>query len=1096
MPYIYVNPQTGGSDGSDYVLPTASAVTKGGVKIGEGLTMTGEVLSADAQPVEVMTGATQSDPGASGTVPAPQAGDQAKYLQGDGQWDTPAARHGTGRYAVVEGDSGNTATGTYAHAEGESCDATGLGSHSEGTGTTASSFGSHAEGWGTISSNAGAHAEGMTTIASNSAAHAEGKGTAAGGEAAHAEGISTAASGDASRSAGAYTTANKYAQSTFGTYNLVENVSSISSTIPYTEFSISNEVTVDNGETTISYTQTWREETIQISGENDSWTEYYMSFSVPGAKSTDLIRVESVTPAFDASTILRSTDNQLELNASEDYGYPFTITGKLYHTGKHSGSVYIPANATSVNLTGGSFKGEYVEIVGNGTDENNRSNARTLDWSGNETIAGQMTAMQFNGSGAGLTDIPSSALPVASNSALGAVKVGSGLSINSETGVLSASDKLVAVSKSSSSTAMPLMAVSTPMSLIISTDSYSAFVASNAANQPTIKFSTGELAAKSFSGSGASLTDLNGSNISSGTVAAARIASLPASKITSGTFASARIPVASASAIGGIKVGENLSIDANGVLSADAQSVDVMTGAGQNEDGASGLVPAPEAGDQGKYLRGDGTWASVSSDQVTIPTASASVLGGVRIGAGLTMTGEVLSTDVMTGADGTNPGTAGTVPSPAATDNTSFLQGDATWYKLNIRNGTGTDSVVQGTNTYASGNYSHAEGWGSSASEATAHAEGYLTSAQRGYSHAEGYRTIADGSGSHVEGYFTKATHKSQHVFGEYNDYDPSEAAATQRGTYVEIVGNGTSTSDSGRSNARTLDWNGNEVLAGSCTATQFNGSGAGLTNIPASSLPTASDSALGAVKIGSGLSIDSTTGVLSADVQSVDVMTGAVAASKDGTSGLVPAPTKAQADCFLKGDGTWSYDSCVKVSTSNTSNTFPLLASSVAKSNLTSGKFVEAIYPSTADNVPTINPSTGKLTAASFSGSGASLTSLNASNLSSGTVPAARLPDASTSAKGAMSAADKAKLDAFGDASTYALKSDITAMYKHKGSVATTNDLPSTNNTEGDVYNVAETGMNYVWVEDNGTGSWDALGSIMSVISITNAEIDTILAS
>ncbi len=33
--------------GSQYILPTASADTKGGVKIGSGLTMTGEVLNAD-----------------------------------------------------------------------------------------------------------------------------------------------------------------------------------------------------------------------------------------------------------------------------------------------------------------------------------------------------------------------------------------------------------------------------------------------------------------------------------------------------------------------------------------------------------------------------------------------------------------------------------------------------------------------------------------------------------------------------------------------------------------------------------------------------------------------------------------------------------------------------------------------------------------------------------------------------------------------------------------------------------------------------------------------------------------------------------------
>lgn len=38
--------ETGGGGGTPYTLPTASANTKGGVKIGEGLTMDGEVLSA------------------------------------------------------------------------------------------------------------------------------------------------------------------------------------------------------------------------------------------------------------------------------------------------------------------------------------------------------------------------------------------------------------------------------------------------------------------------------------------------------------------------------------------------------------------------------------------------------------------------------------------------------------------------------------------------------------------------------------------------------------------------------------------------------------------------------------------------------------------------------------------------------------------------------------------------------------------------------------------------------------------------------------------------------------------------------------------
>lgn len=84
---------------------------------------------------------------------------------------------------------------------------------------------------------------------------------------------------------------------------------------------------------------------------------------------------------------------------------------------------------------------------------------------------------------------------------------------------------------------------------------------------------------------------------------------------------------------------------------------------------------------------------------------------------------------------------------------------------------------------------------------------------------------------------------------------------------------------------------------------------------------------------------------------------------------------------------------------------------------------------------------------------------------------------------------AEKDKLAAFGSASDYALKSDISSMYKYKGSVATVSALPSSGNTTGDVYNVEASGMNYAW---NGT-EWDALGETFSITAITNAEIDTI---
>lgn len=82
-------------------------------------------------------------------------------------------------------------------------------------------------------------------------------------------------------------------------------------------------------------------------------------------------------------------------------------------------------------------------------------------------------------------------------------------------------------------------------------------------------------------------------------------------------------------------------------------------------------------------------------------------------------------------------------------------------------------------------------------------------------SHAEGSETTASGNLSHVEGLKTIAQRQSQHVFGEYNIADTMGTIVT-RGNYVEIVGNGSDVN--ARSNARTLDWNGNEVLAGKLT--------------------------------------------------------------------------------------------------------------------------------------------------------------------------------------------------------------------------------------------------------------------------------------
>lgn len=119
----------------------------------------------------------------------------------------------------------------------------------------------------------------------------------------------------------------------------------------------------------------------------------------------------------------------------------------------------------------------------------------------------------------------------------------------------------------------------------------------------------------------------------------------------------------------------------------------------------------------------------------------------------------------------------------------------------------GNYSHAEGTHTEASGNYSHAEGSYTKASKDSSHAEGASTVASGSYSHAEGYSTKANGNSSHAEGLFTTASGGGgQHAQGKYN-------IADENSTYAHIVGNGTSTST--RSNAHTLDWDGNGWFAG-----------------------------------------------------------------------------------------------------------------------------------------------------------------------------------------------------------------------------------------------------------------------------------------
>lgn len=129
---------------------------------------------------------------------------------------------------------------------------------------------------------------------------------------------------------------------------------------------------------------------------------------------------------------------------------------------------------------------------------------------------------------------------------------------------------------------------------------------------------------------------------------------------------------------------------------------------------------------------------------------------------------------------------------------------------------TNLGAFALGLRTEASGLYAFAEGESNNAAGENSHAEGAYSTASGNTSHAEGLNTIASASRSHAEGSYTIAASENQHVQGRYNIEDAD-------GKYTHIVGNGhfySANKETVRSNAHTLDWEGNAWFAGSVEGT------------------------------------------------------------------------------------------------------------------------------------------------------------------------------------------------------------------------------------------------------------------------------------
>lgn len=234
------------------------------------------------------------------------------------------------------------------------------------------------------------------------------------------------------------------------------------------------------------------------------------------------------------------------------------------------------------------------------------------------------------------------------------------------------------------------------------------------------------------------------------------------------------------------------------------------------------------------------------------------------------------------------------------------------------------------------------------------------------------------------------------------------------------------------------------------------------------------------------GWSADGTAKWVNEKDTTYSVMSGATV-DADGKSGLVPSPTKG-AQRWLDSTGAWTTPPNTTYGAASTTSAGLMTAADKKKlDGIATGanKYVHPSYTAHDSGLYKITvDATGHVSAVTAVAKG-DITALG--------IPSTNTTynDATQSTHGLMSTADKKKLDAFGEASTYALKSDITAMYRYKGSVASYDKLPTSGQIIGDVYDVGN-GMNYAW---NGE-KWDGLGQVFTIDAIQNTEIDTILAS
>ena len=747
-------------------------------------------------------------------------------------------------YAHAEGYE-TYAGGTSAHAEGYRTTAATVYSHAEGFQTIAQGNYTHAEGRETIAVNPGAHAEGIGTLALDDASHAEGSATTASGDYSHAEGVGTIASDIGAHAEGSYTQAKRYYSHAEGYETLADGQSSHAE----------------------GFNTTAAGEGSHAEGRTTSAAGIY-SHAEGYETSADGVN----SHAEGHGTVAKGNASHVsgKYNVPDSYDiWPEWVAYTSYAVGDRVkrpkivdnvvtwvGYVCITANSdasfTQSKWTLADNQLNYAVIVGNGSNDNNRSNAFSLGWDGTGHFAGDVY-VGCNPDGTGGT------------------KLGEGGGGDDK------ADKTDTVLNTTLSRGRRAYYTVGEASFAFGENVTASNVASHAEGIST--WATGLYSHAEGAGSEASGSQSHAEG--GGTTASAENSHAEGSSTTASggaTHAEGKATIAS----GYISHSEGYGAKANGFYSHAEGHETIANGESSHVGGAYNIPDSfdswPEWEPDTEYTVGEKVKRTIESYDET------EVKGYVCITANSDPTFDSSKWEIaqrMNYIEIIGNGTGNDFRRNARTldwDGNEEIAGQMKAASLNIGrycNATGISSVAHGLATIASGENSHAEGTGTQATGNNSHASGVGTIASGDYSHAEGAGTqatgynshaegsgtIARGNGSHAEGGGTIAAGAYSHVFGTANVEDPEiiydewvagteyvKGSLAKRTTveygetivrnylclvpnndsefdetkwrykqderkYIEIVGNGTGSEN--RSNAYALDWFGNGYYAG-----------------------------------------------------------------------------------------------------------------------------------------------------------------------------------------------------------------------------------------------------------------------------------------